>query len=593
MRFYLLLTFFFCQTALAQNWAPFPYNQKTWFEFSNEDHYSISLYYPDSLNVEMDSTHYYFHLKYLKDKLTDVYFDGTIVSCLDSVSSTNGLWLDYFEEQAEDFVSIKHPFTEVQGAYYFKGNLVFNPLLQVGESISINSEIFNEFDYVNIECTEQKKDTFLGKMDSVKVFKLTAIKDGQPFASAFNEFEYILSKNYGFIKFLPFPELLNMPKTTANLTGFEDSSGNLCGQSSIQNFLPYEVGDVLYWIESSKQVSEEYTTYHVDSITSVTITDDQFAYTCDRTSSGGMSFTGILGDIKTFNLNDYQVFNHAIYGVEQQNKCIDNINLKNNSFSFEPLENSYDLTYNCTLPFATFATTYSGDIITCSVYEYPFYYFYGSESFTFNSSLGLILWQTIDYRFRNRLELIYYKKDGKEFKPGSQLQESYGIYDLPADNGECGKFYPYLTPDSLLNVPFEVDCNVGIWNFPQTVTVIDEGEGDCSLTNLEIIVENSCGESNEFRLSFDFDFRYEGGSDFVALLNGTPIDTFTYENLYLRSEGLNISNNSCFEVNEPEDWELKFVDIEFPDCSVSQKFTVPDGTLLGILPSTGAFECDE
>lgn len=72
-------------------------------------------------------------LKYLKDKLTDVYFDGTIVSCLDSVSSTNGLWLDYFEEQAEDFVSIKHPFTEVQGAYYFKGNLVFNPLLQVRE----------------------------------------------------------------------------------------------------------------------------------------------------------------------------------------------------------------------------------------------------------------------------------------------------------------------------------------------------------------------------------------------------------------------------------------------------------------------------
>lgn len=60
MRLYLFLTFLLCHTAAAaQNWASFPYNQKKWFEFSNEDHYSISLYYPDSLNVETDSTHYF------------------------------------------------------------------------------------------------------------------------------------------------------------------------------------------------------------------------------------------------------------------------------------------------------------------------------------------------------------------------------------------------------------------------------------------------------------------------------------------------------------------------------------------------------
>lgn len=116
-------------------------------------------------------------------------------------------------------------------------------------------------------------------MDSVKIFKLTAIKDGQAIASAFNEFEYILSKNYGFIKFLPFPELLNSPKTTVNIVGFEDSSDNLCGQSSIQKFLPYEVGDVLYWIKDNYTLPYENTSYYVDSIYQLQL-PKKFLLTC-------------------------------------------------------------------------------------------------------------------------------------------------------------------------------------------------------------------------------------------------------------------------------------------------------------------------
>lgn len=240
-----------------------------------------------------------------------------------------------------------------------------------------------------------------------------------------------------------------------------------------------------------------------------------------------------------------------------------------------------------------FAISLVDNSLTCNQINFDSAVKFDFNSFTFNSSVGLISSSSSFYRSRDNLRLNYYNKDGKEFKPGSQLQESYSIYDQPIDNGECGKFYPYLTPDSLLNVPLEVDCNVGIWNFPQTVTVIDDGEGDCNLTNLEIVVNNDLSESNKFRLSFHLDFRYEGDLDFVALLNGTPIDTFTYENLYLRSRGLKISNNSSFEVNEPEDWELTFIDIEFPDCSVSQRFTVPENTLLCMPPLTGAFECTE
>lgn len=57
----------------SQNWQIFPNDLKKWFEFDNEDHYSVSLYYPDSLEIEGDSTHYYFHLKYLENQLARHY----------------------------------------------------------------------------------------------------------------------------------------------------------------------------------------------------------------------------------------------------------------------------------------------------------------------------------------------------------------------------------------------------------------------------------------------------------------------------------------------------------------------------------------
>jgi len=595
---------------LPVDWTPFPYNQKTWFEFSNESHYSISQYYADYLRIESDSSHYYFHLKYLNDKLKGVDNEGNFVSCLDSVSN-EGLWLDYFEEQTEDFVSIKHPFTETGGAYYFKGNLVFDPLLEVGESIQINSAAFNDFDYVNIECTEKKYDTFLGKTDSVKVFNVTAIKDGQPYASAFDDFEYVLSKNYGFIKFLPFPELLNAPKTNAKLIGFIDESGDLRGKSSIQYFLPYEVGDVLYWkrdedyrLTGSREQLKDY--YYEDSIVSVMVTEDLFSYNFNRTTYSKFSSSYLYyyeGDRDTsysinqsmqFDLSkdEYEIFNHAIYGVDAiYDICgpsfsldvssypgVVDIQLNNNPFSFEEGQPSYNLNYECSDPEIIYT-------VNCNTSRgYEFYY----KDSGYNSALGLIYTDIQEDKFRNLLRLIYYKKGDKEFKPGHQLADEYSIYDPPVDLGECGNFYPYFTPESSLNVPIVINCRVEIWDFSQTVIVRDTGEGECNLSNLKIIIDE-CEDENNFTLSFGFDFSYVGDFDFVAMLNGAVIDTFTYEDLY-RQRTFKLFDPFCYQLDIPESWELVINDLEFPECSISKNFTVPDNSLV-IPPATEDLDC--
>lgn len=610
MKFHFFLVLLFLgmfKIATAQNWAPFPHNQKTWFEFSNDSHYSKSLYYSDSLEISADSTRYYFHLKYLMDKLSNL-INGNQFSCLDTTSADQGLWLDYFEAQTEDFISIKHPFVEKQGVYYYKGNMVFNTLLKVGDRIPIYSDEFNIFDYLQIECIEQKLDTFFGKTDSIKIFSLTAIKDGQTTNSLFNDFEYVLSKNYGFIQFLPFLELLNVPKTTATIVGFEDDSNNLCGQNSIQQFLPYEVGDVLYWIKDAYALPYSSTIYYEDSITSVNIIEEQFSYSYNRvkisTNNGyyGSSLdTTISKNTKTFNLTDevYQIFNHSIYGVDviydictynnNTNPRVINIELAEDPFSFNTQSNSYDLTYDC---FGAFAISMDNSSSVCSAIELSKYVKSEFISCTFNSSLGLISNSSSFYRSSDNLKLIYYKKNGEEFKPGYELQNEYSVYDPPVKTQNCGFFFPYLTPDSLLNIPFEVNCSAGIWDFSHTLVVKGAGQGECELSNL-VVTLDECNEENSFIINFTFDFIFEGNSNFMATLNGAVIDTFSYTYLHLNGslsilERLN--SNFCFEVTETENWELTLTDIEFPNCSISNNFLVPVNTL-NCTPATGTFKC--
>jgi len=159
----------------AQNWQPFPHNVKKWFEFDNEAHYSVSLYYPDSLQTEGDSTHHYFHLKYIKDQLAQFNQPGT--SCLNEpiAEGSDETWLDRLESRTQDFVSIKNPITEKDGQYFYKGQLVFDTNLSIGQGLRLYSDLYEGISELRPTYVQYGVMDVFGVQDSFKVYQLRPV----------------------------------------------------------------------------------------------------------------------------------------------------------------------------------------------------------------------------------------------------------------------------------------------------------------------------------------------------------------------------------------------------------------------------------
>lgn len=488
----LISAFFFLHLiCIGQNWEPFPLNQKTWFEFNSEDHQSISVYYTDSLVANGNSNFYYFNLKYLSEAL-DIGSGNYRRNCLDS------LWaLDYIEDKTVDFISFKEPLVENNGNYIFKGKTVFNSHLQSGESIMIELPDSSNFDQLRIECTEKKLGNVFGKIDSLKVFSIKAFINSQQVNSIYDSFEYILSKKYGFVEFLPFEELLTTPKTNATLYNFEDSEELLCGgpdYNSSHNF-PYKVGDVITYIEEAKSYRGTYygdgLAYHRDSIISI---EDNLRYIANGTSilfgyyfdynpetADTVKFTGKLKQIRSSSTrNNY--FDKGIYGLDFEiifHSSIGLNDLRPDSFpfSFIPNQNSYNILYN----------TGPGINYECE-YDYsPLYYF--SERRLTNNELGqLSYWSGSEGGFVENWDLISFERKGRTYTPCANLDSVYYTNSEPVNlvndyfhNSNIVRvegigienkiFNPQLVPNSLLNSSIEITCEIFPWSETQTIVV--------------------------------------------------------------------------------------------------------------------------
>lgn len=307
--------------------------------------------------------HYYFRLKYLDERLITMTFGVQQDYCLNSLignyAQSNVTWLDFFESKTVDFISIKYPYSEVNGQYFFKGNIVFDTKLQPGESIFINVEENASYDQINIECIEQKLGYVLGKPYSLKVFNLKAFSNGVDVESDLDELEFILSKSYGFVKFIPFIELLSNPKTTATLYGFEDNAGELIGKRyNYTHFFPYQEGDVLrYYLDDRDPQNYSTAVYSQDSITSVIKNQDTLTYTVQGTAT--YVSVGLVAYIEDYtrsisiklNSNSYAYIDEVIYGFTFESSfsnCVDmvswsELDLSNVDFSFGETPNSYNI----------------------------------------------------------------------------------------------------------------------------------------------------------------------------------------------------------------------------------------------------------
>ena len=152
---------------------------------------------------------------------------------------------------------------------------IFKPYCKVGDSWITNS--------IKIECTEVNVAHILGIQDSIKIFKCTG--------AAYDTIEFVLSKSYGLIKFLPFNEFIWHDINSDfvpyfELIGFtraDISKGYI--HPSFSKYFHLSIGDILFWRDYSGQYDTfpESTTYHIDSITFAYISDDSVYYDYTRT----------------------------------------------------------------------------------------------------------------------------------------------------------------------------------------------------------------------------------------------------------------------------------------------------------------------
>ena len=567
----------------AQNWTAFPYDQKSWFEFENDDHYSQSVYYADSLEVNNDTNNYYFHLNYLDNAA------NTENNCLEEASNFGGggTWLDYFDDRTESFISIKTPLQKINEHYYLDGALVFDPTLEIGESTTISP---TNFDEVKITCTNKTTESIFGINDSVKIFSLKAYNNGLPVSSNYDNFEYRLSKNFGFTTFLPFTELLNNPQTTVNLLGFEDGNETIQGEKAwtIADFIPYEAGDVIYYSEEENSYMPFYeyycTTFSIDSITSKTIVGDTLKYTYYKLSplNGTISSTEYTETIYLYNT---PIFDKGVYGFDLQygycypwdgyGPTIMNVITSKNDFSFTESEESYDFYFSC-----------GGDYL--NAYSCQAWYADGPLAYRYNTELGKTYYlQSGEAGYETGFRLIRYKKGENQDEYNTliaPLENTYLCTDEPISlqttnlgvdfsgpGVEDNIFDPSLVPEQLHNIPIEITyslqsyCDYYISSDPETVLNLTETvivncpttTGDCALSNFTA-TPSVCNGYGEIYIDLAFDFEYVGTESFGIMLNGTEYDTYSYQTLYEQGS----INIGPFTADGSTDWEIYIIDKE-------------------------------
>jgi hypothetical protein len=143
-------------------------------------------------------------------------------------------------------------------------------------------EDYWETNGVTITCSEISTLDIFGTQDSIKTF--TCLGGG------FDDIEFILSKNFGLVKFLPIQKFftnstLNQPKYF-ELIGLKDSS-NTIGyiQPDFSDYFHLNTGDVLYWkhyLHNNDIQEPNKTFYYRDSITSAYISSDSVYYLFKR-----------------------------------------------------------------------------------------------------------------------------------------------------------------------------------------------------------------------------------------------------------------------------------------------------------------------
>jgi len=250
-KFYYLILFLLVFTNVNADWELFPLKQKSFYQYENFSEKLIISFSMDTVANRGSYDAQFFNKTHVGAGFINHY------ACFSDLNPQN------IVNTFSNWVNMDSLIVRNDTVFY-DSTIYFLPLATTGQSWPFKMQ--------TMTCDSVSVLQFLGVTDSIKYFSSS-------------QFSFVLSKNYGFVKYTPFHNVAtNFELYEHSLFGFEDLSGNHgFAKPAYLDFFPYQPGDILVW-KSGQHPPWQFPIiyYHRDSIRSVSYGPDTIQYIYDR-----------------------------------------------------------------------------------------------------------------------------------------------------------------------------------------------------------------------------------------------------------------------------------------------------------------------
>ncbi len=322
-------------SGFSQNWNPFVEDQLSYYKQLNFDQsYTIKNIIMDSVVTTNTETKWYFDSKSI-----------LLGKCKKQLSETYLYDSDYYRYiEFDSLIKRNDSVLFIHGYEAEPDTFLFKPWAKVNES-------WTTHDGTSIECISKGVQDVFGQTDSIKTFSVTN--------SLIGDKEFVLSKNYGFIRFVPFVVYMGSSISSEDyeLAGYENARIEKgFTKPEFKDYFHLNAGDVVY-----KQIyNEPYSTdiqywglqgYYIDSITHAYHSNDSVYYNYQRTFlDKDMQFESIDNVSDWYTKSKWDIYiNSNVYNLFSTGKGITDNDI--NHFSSLTIEiegnhTTYTATYN-------------------------------------------------------------------------------------------------------------------------------------------------------------------------------------------------------------------------------------------------------
>lgn len=262
----LLILIVAIQFVQAQHWQLFVENQKSYYQQNIDNSMKVEEYLMDSTQNVGEKKILFFNSK------SNLSRDCSLNIKLELAKYS----LNEKSNKIDSIISRGDSILYMNSSISKSDTFIFKPYAGINDYWITNS--------IQIKCVSASVKKLFGIDDSIKVFKCIGLND--------DTLKFVLSKNFGLLKFIPFNDLLNKKKGVEisnyiDLIGYKrlnSSKGYV--QPDFSDYFHLTKGDILFWLEESDPLDWNIPGKHilyVDTVTYAYISKDSVYYDYSQT----------------------------------------------------------------------------------------------------------------------------------------------------------------------------------------------------------------------------------------------------------------------------------------------------------------------